>query len=69
LLADVPWPVGDLAPAVHALSEGDARMCGRLVAAAYGIGDDDGGLFDWWTVSLDRIEERRRRAAARTDPA
>ena len=69
LLADLPWPAGDLAPAVLALSEGDARVCGRWVAAAYGIGDHDGGLFDWWTVSLDRIEERRRRAAPRTDPA
>jgi hypothetical protein len=61
LLADLPWPQGDLSPAVRALRDGDVRVCGRWVDAAYGI-VADGDLHDWWTAALDSIEDRRRRA-------
>jgi SAM-dependent methyltransferase len=62
LLAELPWPQGDLSPAVRALRGGDVRVCAQWVDAAYGF-DDHGGLYDWWTASLDRIEARRRPTA------
>jgi hypothetical protein len=57
-LGALPWPDGDLGPAVCALRAGDVRGCGAAVDAAYGIGDDE-ALFDWWTALLERIELRR----------
>jgi hypothetical protein len=57
-LGALPWPDGDLAPAVCALRAGDVRGCAVAVDAAYGIGDDQ-ALSDWWTALLERIELRR----------
>jgi SAM-dependent methyltransferase len=56
-LGELPWPTGDLAPAVTALREGDVRACGRAVDAAYGVGADE-ELFDWWAGLLERTEVR-----------
>jgi SAM-dependent methyltransferase len=56
-LAALPWPAGDLTPAVVALRDGDVRACGRAVDAAYGVGEDD-ELFDWWAGLLQRAELR-----------
>ncbi len=51
LLADVPWPAGDLATAVAALAAGDVAGCGRAVDQAYGL-EADGERFEWWRGSL-----------------
>ncbi len=51
LLATVPWPAGDLGPAVDALRRGDVIGCGAAVTAASGI-DDDGSLLEWWCAGL-----------------
>ncbi|HSL74459.1 MAG TPA: N-6 DNA methylase [Ilumatobacteraceae bacterium] len=61
VLADLPWPLGDLTPAVEALRSGDVRTCARLVDAAYGVEVTDGGsvVAAWWEASLDRIEARQ----------
>jgi SAM-dependent methyltransferase len=56
-LGELPWPAGDLAPAVAALRRGDVRACGRAVDAAYGVGADD-EMFDWWAGLLERTERR-----------
>ena len=40
VLAELPWPGGDLAAAVRAARVGDVRACGARVDAAYGIADD-----------------------------
>lgn len=50
LLGAIPWPSGDLTPAVEALRDGDAASCGRLVDRAYGCDDDD--LWEWWARHL-----------------
>ncbi len=57
-LAALPWPAGDLGPAVCALRAGDVRACGAAVDVAYGIADD-AALQSWWTALLERIESRR----------
>ena len=62
LLADLPWPAGDLDAAVAALQRGDVRTCAGTVHHAYGL-DLDGASHDelmrWWVASLDRIEARQ----------
>ncbi|MET0910016.1 MAG: methyltransferase domain-containing protein [Ilumatobacteraceae bacterium] len=60
LLANVPWPTGDLDDAVTALRLGDVRACAMRVLDAYGL-DDAGArdeLFSWWSTALERIETR-----------
>ncbi|MEM9748261.1 MAG: N-6 DNA methylase [Actinomycetota bacterium] len=57
LLADLPWPAGDLDDAAHALADGDLATCGRLVHRAYGLdADSRERLIEWW---LPTVEERR----------
>jgi SAM-dependent methyltransferase len=51
LLAGLPWPSGDLGPAVAALRAHDLQDCASAVHRAYGIGDDE-ALTDWWTRSM-----------------
>jgi hypothetical protein len=60
VLGRLPWPAGDLAPAVKALRRGDVRSCAGSVDEAYGVSDE---VVRWWTTSLDRIEARRARGA------
>jgi SAM-dependent methyltransferase len=57
-LGELPWPGGDLRPAVAALRDGDVRACGTAVTEAYGI-DDATALHAWWTALLERIEKRQ----------
>jgi hypothetical protein len=57
-LGALPWPAGDLGPAVAALRGGDVRGCAGAVDVAYGIVDDP-ALFDWWAALLERIEARQ----------
>ena len=57
-LAALPWPSGDLGPAVEALRGADVRACGGAVDAAYGI-SDDAELVGWWAALLQRIEARQ----------
>ena len=68
VLAELPWPTGDVGPAVRALERGDLRGCAAAVDRAYGIVDGHGGgptLLAWWEPLLARIEARR---AAVHDP-
>jgi len=58
LLAELPWPSGDLGVATAALRAGDVRACGRAADRAWGIAADD-DLFAWWDRALRRIESRR----------
>jgi SAM-dependent methyltransferase len=57
-LGELPWPGGDLRPAVAAIRDGDVRRCSTAVADAFGI-DDATELEGWWTVLLERIEMRQ----------
>ena len=59
-LASVPWPSGELGPAVDALRAGDVRSCALAVLDAYGIASaaERDGLFSWWSTALERIEVR-----------
>jgi SAM-dependent methyltransferase len=59
VLADLPWPAGDLTAAVVALERGDLRACARAVDQAYGVGPD---ITDWWAGLLERIEARQSTA-------
>lgn len=60
LLGALPWPAGDVGPAVEALRLGDVRACGRAVLDAYGVSGDAGrSLVDWWEAALLRIEARQ----------
>ena len=63
VLAELPWPAGDLRPAVSALEHGDLRGCAAAVDRAYGMVDGPGGdgptLSAWWEPLLERIEARR----------
>jgi SAM-dependent methyltransferase len=61
VLADLPWPSGDLGPAVAALQRGDVRECGLALLDAHGAADVDvrEELFSWWVASLERIESRQ----------
>lgn len=61
MLAGLPWPRGDLAPAVRALRGGDVLACGRLVDAAFGVaGDEAVQLESWWHRIVERINARSR---------
>jgi hypothetical protein len=51
-LAELPWPRGDLAPAVAALLAGDVAACGEAVSAAYGTAATDPALHGWWSAAL-----------------
>jgi hypothetical protein len=61
VLADLPWPPGDLEPAVKALRRGDIRACAMATLAAYAVTDVEvrDELFGWWAASLERIEARQ----------
>ena len=63
VLAELPWPAGDLGPAVSSLECGDLRSCAASVHRAYGMADGPGGtgptLSAWWEPLLERIEARR----------
>ena len=56
VLAELPWPAGDLGPAVDALQRSDLRGCARAVDIAYGLTQP---LSAWWEPLLERIETRR----------
>jgi hypothetical protein len=58
MLADLPWPGGELTDAVDALRDGDVRACGRAADRAWGIADDS-ELCAWWERALERIERRQ----------
>ena len=58
MLADLPWPSGDLSAAVAALWDHDVRGCAGAVHAAFGL-DDDVALNSWWESALARIEARQ----------
>ena len=64
-LTELPWPAGDLGPAVDALRDGDLVACGRAVLRAYDIDAEAGSetadahgasgaqpLLEWWTERL-----------------
>lgn len=54
-LASLPWPAGDLEPAVAAFEAGDITRCGQLVDAAYGlVGSVADDLLAWWCSALPR---------------
>ena len=59
-LAGLPWPSGDLTPAVAALRRSEIRACGAAIDDAYGIAGAT-ELFDWWSALLERIEVRQPR--------
>jgi hypothetical protein len=58
VLAELPWPAGDLDDAVAALQRNDIRCCAAEVHAAFAVGDDD-ALNSWWEAALIRIEARQ----------
>lgn len=59
-LGTVPWPHGDLGPAVEALRDRDLRRCGDAILDAYGIVDpiERERLVSWWSIALERIASR-----------
>lgn len=60
VLAELPWPAGDLDDAVRALRSSDTRACGRRVDAAYGLDEEThDALFAWWSALLERVESRQ----------
>lgn len=50
VVSPLPWPAGDLGPAVEALEAGDVAGCGRAVDEAYGVTDET--IWRWWVESL-----------------
>jgi SAM-dependent methyltransferase len=53
LLAQLPWPAGDLTAAVDALGDGDVESCGRAVASAYGVDRRAAEpMLAWWRSQL-----------------
>ncbi|MFP5489760.1 MAG: hypothetical protein ACLGHQ_15820 [Acidimicrobiia bacterium] len=53
ILGRVPWPAGDLEPAVTAVSRGDVEGCGAAVLEAFGLrGEVADELLDWWRAGL-----------------
>jgi hypothetical protein len=51
----VPWPAGDLGPAVAAIRAGDVLACGAHVVRAYGItGSAADTLLEWWGARVRR---------------
>jgi hypothetical protein len=61
-LASLPWPAGDIGPAVQLLRYGDVLGCGRAMAAAYSCGDV--ALFEWWSRSVNGAAVDRRGSSA-----
>lgn len=62
LLAELPWPRGDLSTAVAALGRGDLAGCAGEVTAAYGFQQDEASvarLTGWWLAELARVEASR----------
>jgi hypothetical protein len=58
MLAQLPWPAGDLGQAAAALADHDVRRCASEVHAAFGM-TDDAALHHWWAEALVRIEARQ----------
>ena len=56
VLADLPWPAGELSGAVAALTAGDIDGCGQLVDHAFGV--DDQALVEWWSALRPRSGAR-----------
>jgi hypothetical protein len=55
ILGRVPWPAGDLGPAVAALAAGDVDGCGAAVDEAFGLsGRPADELLSWWRAGLPR---------------
>ena len=53
VLADVPWPAGDLTGAVDACRRGEVEEAGRRVLDAYGCdADTASALLTWWVPGL-----------------
>jgi hypothetical protein len=53
LLAAIPWPAGDPAPAMACLAEGDIEGCGRAICDAYGVSAEQAErLVAWWSALL-----------------
>jgi SAM-dependent methyltransferase len=53
VLADVPWPAGDLEPAIEAIAAGDLHAAGTAVLSAYSVGAEESDeLLTWWTGAL-----------------
>jgi hypothetical protein len=53
LLGSVPWPRGDLGPAVAALADGDPVACGTAVLDSYSLEHDLAEeLVAWWRAQL-----------------
>lgn len=53
----VPWPAGDLAPAVSELRAGEVQACGEEILRAYGLDPSAGvgqELLGWWRSGLPR---------------
>lgn len=66
LIADLPWPAGDLGAAVAALDRDDVVGCGDEVCRAYGLDPEATGvrrLIDWWSSELDRLRAAAPRGA------
>jgi hypothetical protein len=54
-LGTLPWPLGDLGPAVSALRSGEIVECGRRTLDAYAVPDARRQqLLSWWTALLPR---------------
>jgi hypothetical protein len=51
LIADTPWPAGDLHAAVTHLKAGEINKCGQAVASAYGMDPKHPGI-QWWLAAL-----------------
>ena len=55
VLGQVPWPAGDLGPAIAALAAGDVDACGAAVDEAFGLtGPEADELLSWWCAGLPR---------------
>ena len=53
MLAQVPWPAGELGPAIAALADGDVEACGAAVLTAFGLsGEPATRLLSWWGAAL-----------------
>lgn len=53
VLAEVPWPAGDLGEAVMRLRRGDVPACGIAVCHAFGLATDEtASAMTWWAERL-----------------
>lgn len=53
VLAEVPWPGGDLSPAVDALRSGHLDACAHATLGAYGVDEVVGDAWlQWWRSTL-----------------